>query len=49
MSITEAAQECEIETSVDQDNEGNDREGTGDLTVPKINNNKRPMPFWTTL
>ena len=43
MSITELTQEYEIQTSADQDNEDIDREGTGDLTVPRINNNKRPL------
>lgn len=43
MSVTEVTQEYGIQNSADQDNEDFDIEGIGDLTVPKINNNKRHM------
>ena len=38
MSITKVAQEYEMQTSADQDNEGSYSEETRDLTVPRINN-----------
>ena len=43
MSITEVAQDYEIQTSADEDKNHNVSEETGDLTVPRINSNKRPM------
>lgn len=48
MSITKEVQEFEIQMSADQDNEGNDNEETGDLTVRRISN-KTFNPSWRTL
>ena len=43
MSITEVAQDYEIQTSADQDKNDNVSEETGDLNIARINSNKRPM------